>query len=557
MTTFPRVLGINRTQDASVCLIEESAVTSIQKERYTRQKHDWGKVGDLGNLYVERFPALREPVDLVVECYSSDDEVKQLRQYQQELSNVLQFRHSQRTLSISHHLAHLYSSFYLSPFTEAAVMVIDFQGSAVQDCTESWAGREEAAPEWLEVGSFYSCNSDGNVCLSKQLWNGDRMQPVGLGAFYSCVTHMMFSGDGNDGKVMGLAPYGDPHALGLPALTVKDEKVFIPEAWLNIFRDPTRFAHFRGGAGTFKECANLAAAGQHCFEEALLLVVGWLYKQTKVKNLCFAGGTALNCVANGRLLRESPFEQIFVPPSPHDGGTALGCAIYGINESLGQRRNFCFVNDFLGPEVDYSGVERLLEREAGLYVEKPSNLIGSMTELLDGGRVVALYHGRSELGPRALGHRSILADPRDARIRTYINQYVKGRELFRPLAPVVLEEAASKFFDIDRPVPFMQFAVDVLPECRELIPAVTHVDGTARLQTVSESQDPFLYSLLKSFETRTGVGVLLNTSFNGPGEPIVETPAEALNCFKANAMHALAIPPYLIRKQVEPSVMER
>lgn len=553
----PHVLGINRTQDASVCLIAGASVTSIQKERFTRRKHDWGKVGDLGNWYVERLPALRTPVDLVVECYSSDAEVKNLSQYQQELGNVVRFRRAPRTLSISHHLAHLYSSFYLSPFDEAAVMVIDFQGSPVRDCPETWPGRAEADPAWLEVSSFYHSDGLRNVCLGKQLWNENRTQPVGLGAFYSCLTRAMFPGEGNDGKVMGLAPYGDPHALGLPPLTVEGEKVFIPEDWLNVFRQPARFGHFRGGDGAFEDCAHLAAAGQRCFEEALLRVVAWLYEQTKVKNLCFAGGTALNCVANGRLLRESPFEQIFVPPSPHDGGTALGCAIYGMNELLGGRQNFCFVNDFLGPEVDDGEVARAVEREAGLRVEQPADLFRAMAELIAGGKVVALYHGRSELGPRALGHRSILADPRDARIRTYINQHVKGRELFRPLAPVVLEEAASRFFDIDRPVPFMQFAVDVLPACREVIPAVTHVDGTARLQTVSESQDPFLYRLLKAFEARTGVGVLLNTSFNGPGEPIVENPAEALACFKATGMHALAAPPYLICKPTAPETAER
>jgi carbamoyltransferase len=184
-------------------------------------------------------------------------------------------------------------------------------------------------------------------------------------------------------------------------------------------------------------------------------------------------------------------------------------------------------------------------------------LVGHVVELIESGRVVALYNGRSELGPRALGHRSILADPRHPNIRTWINRHVKGRELFRPLAPIVLLEAASRFFDIDRPAPFMQFAADVRPDKRDVIPAVTHVDGTARLQTVGEGDDPFVHALLKAFEARTGVGVLLNTSFNGKDEPVVETAAEAVNCFRTTAMHALVMPPYVVRKKREPELPPR
>lgn len=553
MTATGNVVGINRTQDGSICLIGESSIISIQKERLTREKHHWGKLGDLKNLYAKRLPGLSEPVDLVVECFSSDKEIGQLKEYDLELYEVIKFRGEPRKENISHHLAHLYSTFYLSPFEEAALMVIDFQGSYVRDVTESWPGRANANPDWAEVGSFYHCDRGGYRCVSKQIWDEDHSRPAGLGAFYNYLTHVMFPGHGNDGKVMGLAPYGDPHALGLPPLIVEDEKVFIPDAWLELFEERARFRFFQDGTGSFEECADLAAAGQRCFENALIRVAEWLYQQTKVRKLCFSGGTALNCVANGRLLRESSFDDLFVPPSPHDGGTALGCAIYGMIECLGVRRSFRWVNDFLGPEM-HDDVRELIDREEGIVVERPENYAARMVELLESGRVVALYQGRSELGPRALGHRSILADPRHPSIKTFINQHVKGRELFRPLAPVALEEAASQFFEIDRPVPFMQFAVNVRPEHRAALPAITHVDGTARLQTINEQEDPFLYALIKAFEARTGVGVLLNTSFNGQGEPIVETPAEALNCFKANAIHALAMPPFLIRKQVEPGL---
>ena len=557
MKHTPVVLGINRTADASICLIGGSQfIYSVQKERYTRKKHHWGSLGDLTEYYLDRIPRLREPIDLVVECYSSDPELKKLEQYHRELKEVLTFRSEPRIVSMSHHLAHMYSSFFLSPFKEAAGMVVDFQGSRVEDFTEDWPGKSLASGHWVEVSSFYRCGPQGIQCLSKQLWDNDRTRPVGLGAFYNYLTHVIFTGRGMEGKVMGLAPYGDPHALGLPPLEFQDEKVFIPKPWLELFRDRGRFSYFKNGAGSFTDCADLAAAGQLRFEEAQLQLAGWLYEQTGSKALCLTGGTALNCVANGRLLRESPFLEVYVQPSPHDGGTALGCALYGMIEILHERHDFQCVNDFLAPEPSLAGLESRLTTRDGLITEKPADLIAKMVELLEGGNTIALFQGRSELGPRALGHRSILADPRQTAIRAWINKHVKGRELFRPLAPVALEETASTYFEIDRPVPFMQFAVKVRPEYQSVIPAITHVDGSARLQTVNEREDPFLYQLIKAFQARTGIGVLLNTSLNGQGEPIVETPEEALHCFETTALHNLVIPPYLIRKDLEPAFAE-
>jgi carbamoyltransferase len=241
-----------------------------------------------------------------------------------------------------------------------------------------------------------------------------------------------------------------------------------------------------------------------------------------------------------------------VPPSPHDGGTALGCAIYGVLKEFGLNTDFRWVNDFLGPaNEDSKETELLLRSDPDLVVECPENLLEQVVDLLTDGKVVSLFQERSELGPRALGHRSILADPRRTEIREWINQHVKGRELFRPLAPTVLLEVAPKLFDIDRPVPFMQFAAEVRPEYRNVIPAVTHVDGTSRLQTLTRTEDAFYYDLVKAFENRTGIGVLLNTSFNGKGEPIVETCREAIACFKKTALDALIVPPLLVQKRIE------
>ena len=565
MSDTPVVVGINRTQDGSVSVMKgASGVYSLQKERITRKKHHWGRLGDLPNLYMGRLPWLGEPVDLVVECYSSDSEVEKEQAYHQELKETLAFRGEPRIERVSHHLAHLYSAFYPSPFEQAAVMVIDCQGSPVKHFTEAWSGATSANPELLEVSSFYRCERghDGTAgrveCISKQLWDGDWSRPVGLGCFYYQLTRMIFPGEGNEGKVMGMAPFGNPDAPGLPPLIVEGEQVFIPDAWIELFKERDRFK-FKGGTGTFEDCANLAAAGQQAFEDALLQVAAWLYRQTGLTTLCFAGGIALNCSANGRLRRESPFTGgVFIPPSPHDGGTALGSAMYGLVALLGVQSEFRWENDFLGPEPDACALERAVSTlPDDLIVERPDNLIDSIIELLDSGRVVGLYQGRSESGPRALGNRTILADPRHPNMQAFINQRVKGREWFRPLAPIVLEESAGTYFDIEGAAPFMQFASDVRPQYRSQLPAITHVDGTARLQTVEATNTPFLYDLLKAYKARTGYPILLNTSLNGPGQPLVESPQDAIACLRTTDMHALAMLPYLIRKRNEPDLPER
>jgi carbamoyltransferase len=550
----PTVVGINRTQDGSVAVaIGESAVYSLQKERLTRRKHHWGRLGDLPTLYRPRMAALGEPVDLVVECFSSDDEVKHIDAYHDEVRDTLRFRGEPRIVTMSHHLSHLYSAFPPSPFDSAAGMIIDGQGSPVRDFTETCGVGEETPPDMLEVSSFYRCGRGRPPeCITKQLWDGDWDHPTGLGCFYYLLTRLMFTGEGSEGKVMGLAPFGDPDAVGLPDLVVDGHRVLIPQEWLDVFGERERFSHFRGGPGSFEDCANLAAEGQRAFERALLQVTAWLHEQTGLDDVVFAGGTALNCSANGRILRESAFRDVFIPPSAHDGGTALGCALYGMIECLGESSGFRWTDDFLGPESEARAADEVIrgaEAEPGLAVERPADLAAEVAGLLDDGFVVAVHQGRSESGPRALGNRSILGDARHPGMRDFINFRVKGREWFRPLAPLVLADAAPTIFDVDRPAPYMQLAVDVRAEHREGLPAITHVDGTARIQTVEPEHTPFLHALLAAFAERTGCPVLINTSLNGKGDPLTEMPEDSLACVTGTAMHVLVLPPYLVRKR--------
>jgi carbamoyltransferase len=554
MADFPIVVGINRTQDGSIAVaVGESGMYSLQKERVSRRKHHWGRLGDLPDRYLPAMPLLKEPVDLVVEGYASDTEIEHAPAYHEEVRKTLGLKDGASIVLVSHHLSHLYSAFYPSPFEEAAGLVIDVQGSHVRDFTEEVPLPPGTGGDLLEVASFYRCRRGRLECLAKQLWDGDWARPAGLGCFSALLTKAIWpEGEGNEGKVAGLAPYGDPDALGLPDLDVRGHEVHIPPAWLEAFGRRDAFVYEPGGED-FRRAANLAAAGQRAFERALGQVVAWLHAETGLDALAFAGGTALNCSANGRLIRESPFREVFIPPSPHAGGTAVGCALYGLIACLGVDSRFRWTDDFLGPDPDGSAVEAAVRAlPAGLYAEQPADLAGTLVTLLESGRVVGLHQGRSESGPRALGNRSILGDPRGPDMQDYVNFEVKGREWFRPPAALVPAEHAARLFALDRPAPFRQYAAAVRPEHRDGLPAITHVDGTARPQTVTRESAPFLHALLTRWHERTGTPVLAHTSLNGPGEPLAETPEHSIDTLLGTGMHALAMPPYLIRKRVEP-----
>jgi hypothetical protein len=292
----------------------------------------------------------------------------------------------------------------------------------VRDFTEECGLGEDTPPDLLEVSSFYRCERGQQpVCIAKQLWDGDWDHPTGLGCFYYLLTRVMFTGEGSEGKVMGLAPFGRATPFDLPELVVDGHEVSIPASGWSLFGQKERFSHFLDGPGTFEDAADLAAAGQRAFETALLRVTAWLHEQTGERNVVFAGGTALNCSANGRILRESAFDDVFIPPSAHDGGTALGCALYGMIECLGRESGFRWTDDFLGPDTDpdaLAAAVRTAQDDPTLDVERPADLAARTAELLAAGCVVAVHQDRSESGPRALGHRSILGDARTPRCAT-------------------------------------------------------------------------------------------------------------------------------------------
>jgi carbamoyltransferase len=442
-----------------------------------------------------------------------------------------------KTYFIPHHLSHAASSFFMSPFEEAAICTADSVG------------------EWASL----SCGTArGNtIQLLKEM-----RYPESLGLIYSAVTtYLGFKAHSGEGKVMGLASYGKP------TLTKKFEEVVnvLPDGSFKI--DPSFFP-FNSGNKMFGQKMidtfgpprtpeseitdrhqDIAASLQEFFENTLVTITRKLHEETRLENLCLAGGVFLNCSANQKILERSGFKNLFIQPAAGDAGGALGVAAYINHSILKNPRTDQQESSSLGPKFSSSEIERAL-RSQGLNFRKlsPEDFFGTVTDALIRDQAVGWFQGRMEFGPRALGNRSILASPLTAKMRDYLNHQVKKREGFRPFGPIVCLEDAPRYFDLSIPSPFMLLAPKVKKEMQSVIPAVTHADETARIQTLTETQNPNLYRLLKVFGEKTGTPVLINTSFNLRGEPIVCSPDDAVSCFKTSDLDALAIEDYWVEK---------
>jgi carbamoyltransferase len=451
---------------------------------------------------------------------------------------------------VEHHPAHLASAFFVSPFEEAACCSIDGFGDFVSTSQALGRGRQ------LRI-------------LSRIFF------PHSIGLLYLAVTQYLgFRRYGDEYKVMGLAPYGAPdHADRLRRLVR-----LIPGGGFEL--DLAYFGHWPGGVTMTWEAGEptmgpvytpaleallgparrpdepleprheaIAASLQVVFEETVFHVLNALHSRTRLRRLCLAGGCAMNSVANGKVRERTPFEEVYVQPGAADNGTALGAAYHVWNHVLGRPRSFRMEHAYWGPEFSESDVDRDLAghlpelERAGCRLsrhETEDDLCRWTAERIADGKVVGWFQGRMEWGARALGNRSILADPRRSDMREIINTKIKLREKFRPFAPSILEEAVDDYFVGAVPDPFMIQVYPVRPDKRAVIPAVTHVDGSGRIQSVSRQANPLYWQLIRAFEKRTGVPVLLNTSFN-ENEPIVHRPAEALACFLRTRMDVLVM----------------
>lgn len=464
---------------------------------------------------------------------------------------------------VEHHQSHAAAAFLPSPFEEAAILTFD--GVGEWTTTSIALGRGHAI-SMLEQQRF----------------------PHSLGLFYSAMT--AFCGfEVNDGelKLMGLAPYGEPRYADVlleRVVRIQPEgNVWLDQRWFD-YRTGRRMTHpriaelldggsRRSGDPLEQRHADIAASAQLVLEEAILAIANRAHELTGMRRACLAGGVALNCVANERLLRDGPFDEVWVQPAAGDDGSALGAALWTWHQLEGMPRRAASPDGmngaFLGPSYTQADVTAMLD-ERGISYTVPATeneQVDEVAAALDEGQLVGWFTGAMEFGPRALGHRSILADPRDRTVVDRLNRAVKGREGFRPFAPSVLAEYAEEWFDVDGPRPYMLFTASVrkehlLPEpdvepasleerlavARSTIPACTHVDLSARVQTVDRATNPRFHALLSAFHERTGVPVLVNTSFNRADEPIVCTPADALRCFDAAGLDLLVLEGCLVRR---------
>jgi carbamoyltransferase len=425
---------------------------------------------------------------------------------------------------VEHHLSHAASAFHPSPFRNAAVMTMD--------------GRGELATTTYNVGSGTELSRIGQVNM-----------PHSLGLLYERVTtYLGFLHSSDEYKVMALASYGKPEFVKDFREIIqlgKNGQYRIEDERLEERFGPARLRHEEFTGHHF----NIAYSLQKVLEESVLELTSWLRNETGQENLCLAGGVALNCVLNATIRDLSGFKNVWVQPASGDSGTALGAALWiDAQERKSTTRDFVMDHAYWGPEYGEESIEKFL-KWAKLPYRKLSNVAEETAGILARDKIIGWFQGRMEYGPRALGSRSILASPIHPEMQARLNE-VKDREDFRPVAPVVLEEDAGEWFENAGQSPFMLFVHHVREEKAAQIPAVRHVDGTARIQTVNESQHPEYYNLLKEFKRLTGVPVLVNTSFNTLGKPIVCSPRDAIECFFSSPFDALIIGSFLIEKEV-------
>jgi carbamoyltransferase len=544
--------------DSACCLLSDGIlVAAAQEERFSRRKHESGipkqalryclEQGGIGiadidcvGYYEQPWKKLGRQIWTMLPGLPSQRAVLSrfdARKPEREIREILGFDGPVHYLD--HHHAHAASAFYFSGFDNAAVFTVDGVGE--------WATTTYGVGKDRELEIFESVDF-----------------PNSLGLFYSTITsYLGFSVNDGEYKVMGLAPYGKPRYLDRMQKMVRNEAggQYVLDLRYFEFSDPNRIfsddlSSLLGRSPRKKEepiedfHCDVARSAQCWLEEILLDKVNYLHRRTNAKDLCMAGGVALNCVANGRILRETPFERLFVQPAANDAGGALGAAV------LAQRTeqpdlpvNNTFEHSYWGPSFDTNDIGALIEA-TGLkcddYRGREQEMLDAVARGLADGQVVGWFHGRMEFGPRALGGRSILADPRNPGMRDRINALVKKRESFRPFAPAVLLSRLSDHFVLDHASPFMLETCQVDSPLQ--LPAITHVDNSARVQTVTSDTNPRFTNLIEAFERITGCPMLLNTSFNMNDEPIVCTPADALLCFLRSNIEMLVLEDFVVNR---------
>jgi carbamoyltransferase len=593
------ILGIScYFHDAAAALIKDGVlVAAAEEERFSRIKHDYefpenaiefclrtGGIEKTDIDYVMFFekPFVKFERLLLCSMQTFPRSMKLFREAMVTwLGDKLWVKHlllkklgvpPSKVLFSEHHLSHAASSFYCSPFEEAAILTVDGVG------------------EWTTAAVGVGKGTD--IKLIKEI-----RFPHSLGLLYSAFTAFLgFEVNEGEYKVMGMAPFGRPdyvdkvyelvhvdgdggfeldmdyfsfHYSSEKTFNKKFEKLFgTPrDQKAHFFTPSTGYpSYFGDRPSDFDELgkqnqyyADIAASIQVVTEQIMVKMANYAYRETGLSKLCMAGGVALNSVANRKILSDTPFDDIYIQPAAGDGGGAVGAALYGYHALLGQPRKFVMEHAYWGEEHSAQDTEQFLTENNIPYekLEDDRKLIERVVGVLTQGKVIGWHQGRFEWGPRALGNRSIIADPRRADMKDIVNVKIKFREAFRPFAPSVLVERAGDYFALDNPekhypARFMLYVTDVRENKRDVLPAITHVDGTGRLQTVRKELNPKYYSLIEAFGEATGVPVVLNTSFNLKGEPIVNTPGEAFNSFSKSGMDLLVLGNYIVDKDKLP-----
>jgi carbamoyltransferase len=566
-----KILGLNAFHgDASAALLRDGQlVSALEEERLNRIKH-WAGLPVLAakacldgaqpdHIAISRDPrahlrdkllrAALRPHRWLNLASRATNSVRIARVGEELAAAGIVPREARQVHFVEHHRAHLASAFFASPFEEAAVVSIDGFG----DFSSAMWG----------IGKDNHIEVRGAVSF-----------PHSLGIFYTAFTQFLgFPKYGDEYKMMGLSAYGEPRFSEQVRRVVRTEKdqcrlsldyfthhnKGVEMTWdgqepvLGTIFSPKMAEEFGDPRAPRSEVRqrdmDLAASVQLVLEENYFALLNFVQKQTGAAAVCLAGGVALNCVANGMIFERTNFRDVYVQPAAHDAGTSIGAALYVQHQELKLPRSFEMRHVYYGPEYSDTEILRALEAAGCKYHKLPEeDLINCTVQAISQGRIVGWFQGRMEFGPRALGNRSILADPRRKDMKEILNTRIKYREPFRPFCPSILAEKVGDYFETNYPSPFMVMAYKIKPGQRERIPAVTHGDGTGRLQTVEREVNPRYWRLIHKFEEVTGVPVLLNTSFN-ENEPIVQTPAEAIDCFLRTRMDALSIGGFVLHKK--------
>ncbi len=559
------VLGTGLSHNGSAVLLKDGKVcVAIEKERITRIKHDGGNDSEAIQYCLEAEGISLEDVTVVVQCENFTLPKRDFFKGKRLFADSNQ----PKIIDISHHLAHAYSAIGTSPFSDCNVMVIDGCGSPLDQFIELHPEQKNSID-----ASFFQINQMQCEKDSFYHFDGQKLTPLikdfsvmaeqtsnkfqlpttqhSIGGFYASISNYVFGDMDDVGKLMGLAPFGKTGIYNFDAFEFQSGRIFVKDDWKHHFTNPSQ------GYDYFKEhfdyYANVAKWAQEQVEKAVFNCIKNRVKQFPNENLCYSGGVALNAVANAKLEDLNLIENLYIEPAAADNGLALGCAFYGWLEYLKMPKvehdgSTCFGKNYTKDEVNEAVVS--YDEFSKTEFDNEDELLNYCAKKLNDGKTVAWFQSGSEFGPRALGRRSILAHPGISGMKDHINRNIKFREDFRPFAPAVLKEKVSDYFEMGRNSPYMILVDKTRGEFVEQLKNVTHQDGSARVQTIEKSWNPKFYKLVEAFEKVSGIAVVLNTSLNRKGMPIVETPTQAFQLFKETALDVLVIEDTVLEKRV-------